>query len=76
MVATGTVLLGAGVGVLGSTVNPFAVGVAIDAPTKAGASVNNGKVIFLGLVLWFSSLIVAIMFVMNYAKKIKKDKDL
>lgn len=34
------VLLGAGVGVMGSTVNPFAVGVAVDALNGIGVSVN------------------------------------
>ena len=36
------VLLGAGVGVMGSTVNPFAVGVAVDALNGIGVSVNQG----------------------------------
>ena len=37
LVAVATVLLGAGAGVLGSTVNPFATGVAMDALNGAGA---------------------------------------
>ena len=80
MVGAATVLLGAGVGVLGSTVNPFATGIAIDSVNKSfeelgiQSSVNNGVVIALGIVLWLSSLIIACAFVMSYAKKVKRDK--
>ncbi|MBB3170762.1 YfcC family protein [Parvibacter caecicola] len=68
------VLLGAGVGVMGSTVNPFAVGVAVDALTGIGVAVNQGIIIALGLIIWLTSLIIAIIFVMRYAKKVKADK--
>ncbi|WP_068267944.1 YfcC family protein [Caviibacter abscessus] len=74
MVGAATILLGAGVGVLGSTINPFATGVAMDAVNKVGIQVSSGKVILIGIILWITSLIVAIIYVMNYAKKIKKDK--
>ena len=81
VVGAATVLLGAGVGVLGSTVNPFATGIAIDSINKSfeelgiQSSVNNGVVIALGIVLWLSSLVIACAFVMSYAKKVKKDTD-
>ena len=68
------VLLGAGVGVMGSTVNPFAVGVAVDALTGIGVAVNQGIIIALGVIIWLTSLIIAIIFVMRYAKKVKADK--
>lgn len=74
MVGAATILLGAGVGVLGSTINPFATGVAMDAVNKAGVQVSSGKVILIGVILWVTSLIVAVMYVMNYAKKVKEDK--
>lgn len=74
MVAVGTVLLGAGVGVLGSTVNPFATGIAIATANGVGVSVSNGKILAIGAVLWIVCLIVAIAFVMSYAKKIQADK--
>lgn len=74
MVAVGTVLLGAGCGVLGSTVNPFAVGAAISAADAAGVEINQGMVIALGVVLWAVSLTISIMYVMNYAKKVQKDE--
>ena len=51
MVAAATVLLGAGVGCLGSTVNPFACGVATDSLASVGIEVNQGIVIALGAIL-------------------------
>ncbi|MEG1746378.1 MAG: YfcC family protein, partial [Raoultibacter sp.] len=51
MVAVGTVLLGAGVGCLGATVNPFANGVAIDMLKQSGVDVNPGNTIILGFIL-------------------------
>lgn len=74
VVAAGVVLLGAGCGVLGSTVNPFAVGAAVDALSSTGLEVNQGIIIGLGAVLWLSTLAIAILFVMRYAKKVKRDK--
>ena len=68
------VLLGAGVGVMGSTVNPFAVGVAVVALNGIGVSVNQGIIIALGVIIWLVSLAIAIVFVMRYAKKVKADK--
>lgn len=74
IVSIGIVLLGSGSGVLGSTVNPFATGVAMDALTAINIKTNTGLVIGLGCVLWFTTTICAIYFVMKYAKKVKKDK--
>ena len=67
------VLLGAGVGVLGSTINPFAVGVAV-AALPEGLAANQAIIIGLGLILWLTSYIIAVTFVMNYAAKVKEDK--
>ena len=74
MVGAATVLLGAGCGCLGSTVNPFAVGAAVDALTGVGIEVNQSIIIGLGAVLWIVTTAVSIVFVMNYAKKVKADK--
>lgn len=74
LVGAAMILLGAGVGVLGSTVNPFAIGVAAASLHDAGIEVNQGIVIGLGLVLWFVALIIATSFVMHYAKKVKANK--
>ena len=74
MVGAATVLLGAGCGCLGSTVNPFAVGAAVDALTGVGIEVNQSIIIGLGAVLWLVTTVMSIFFVMNYAKKVKADK--
>ncbi|MEO2532334.1 YfcC family protein [Collinsella aerofaciens] len=74
MVGAATVLLGAGCGCLGSTVNPFAVGAAVDALTGVGIQVNQTIIIGLGAVLWVVTTAMSIAFVMSYAKKVKADK--
>jgi uncharacterized ion transporter superfamily protein YfcC len=62
------VLIGCGVGVLGSTVNPFATGIASGI---AGISISDG---ILGrLVILFAGWAVAVLFVMRYAERVKKD---
>lgn len=73
MVGTAVIMLGAGVGVIGSTVNPFAISAAVDALKGAYPDlyVNQTIIIVLGAAMWLSSLIVAILFVLNYAKKVK-----
>ncbi len=77
VVSSAIVLLGAGSGVLGSTVNPFAVGVAVDVAKStlpAGVAINQGTIIGLGTMLWLSTLIISIIFVMLYAKQVIKKK--
>lgn len=73
LVASSIVLLGAGSGVLGSTINPFAVGAAVSALPE-GIVANQGIIIGLGVALWLTSLAISIFFVMRYAAKVKKDK--
>ena len=70
MVGAAVIMLGAGAGVLGSTVNPFAISVAVDTAKAAGIEVNQGIIILLGVILWFTTLAICIWFVMNYAKKV------
>lgn len=74
LVGASVVLLGAGSGVLGSTVNPFAVGAATSSLVDNGVSINNGIIIILGIILWLSSYAISVFFVMRYAKKVKADK--
>jgi len=62
------ILLGAGVGVLGSTVNPFATGIASD---FADVSLSDG--LALRLVLLAGSLTIAIAFVSRYARRVHSD---
>lgn len=73
LVGAAVVLFGAGSGVLGSTINPFAVGAAVSA-LPAGIEVNQGIIIGLGVLLWLTTLVISIFFVMRYAKKVQKDK--
>ncbi|MFJ4773912.1 YfcC family protein [Streptomyces uncialis] len=68
MTAVGTIILGAGVGVLCSTVNPFATGVASSA---AGISLGDG--IVLRFVMWVVLTAVTIGFVVRYARRVLGD---
>jgi uncharacterized ion transporter superfamily protein YfcC len=62
------ILLGAGIGVIGSTVNPFATGIASG---FAGTGLNEGLI---GrVVLLIVGTIIGIIFVVRYAEKVKKD---
>jgi uncharacterized ion transporter superfamily protein YfcC len=62
------VLIGCGIGTLGSTINPFATGIASG---FAGVSISDGLV---GrLVLLIAGLAIGIFFVLRYADKVKKD---
>ena len=73
LVGSAVVLLGAGSGCLGSTINPFATGAAV-AALPEGIAANQGLVILIGVVLWLTTLFISIMFVMRYAKKVQEDK--
>lgn len=68
MVAAATILVGAGIGVLASTVNPFATGVASDA---AGISIGDG--IGLRFLMYLVLVPVGIWYVLRYARKVKMD---
>ena len=68
------VAFGAGVGVLGSTINPFCTMAAVAACNDVGVAVDTGKMIGLGVVVWLTSYAVALYFVLKYAKKVKADK--
>lgn len=68
MVAASIIFLGAGSGVLASTVNPFATGVASDA---AGISLGEG--IGVRIAMWVVLVTLAIGFVIRYASRVRKD---
>jgi len=74
LVSAAILILGAGCGVLGSTVNPFLVSTAIGALNGVGVQANQVIVIGTGIALWLVSLLISIYFVMSYAKKVYKDK--
>ena len=71
LVSVATIMLGAGVGCIGSTVNPFATGIASDSLVNAGIALNQGIIIGIGLLLTIVNLIICIYYVMSYAKKVK-----
>ena len=64
------ILIGAGIGVLGSTINPFATIIASDA---AQIPFTNG--IILRFVILVGGLAICIAYVMRYAARVKADKD-
>ena len=73
LVGAAVILLGAGSGVLGSTINPFATGVALSAIPE-GIATNRGIVMILAIVLWLTTYVISAIFVTLYAKKVKDDK--
>jgi uncharacterized ion transporter superfamily protein YfcC len=68
LVGASMLLLGCGIGVLGSTINPFATGIASG---FAGVSIEEG--IVGRLIILVVGTIVGIVFVMRYAAKVKAD---
>ncbi|AZM96513.1 YfcC family protein [Vreelandella venusta] len=62
------ILLGAGIGVLGSTINPFATVIAANA---AGIPFTDG--IVLRFILLIGGLLICIGYVMRYAHRVKAD---
>jgi uncharacterized ion transporter superfamily protein YfcC len=68
LVGVGIIMVGAGVGTLASTVNPFATGVASDA---AGVALGNG--IGLRLIIYVVSVVIALFYVLWYARRVKAD---
>lgn len=69
VVAVATVLLGAGIGTLGSTINPFATVIAANA---AGIPFSDG--IALRLAILVIGWVICVAYVMRYAKKVRADK--
>jgi uncharacterized ion transporter superfamily protein YfcC len=68
IVAAAIVFLGAGSGVIGSTVNPFATGVASDA-----AGIGLGEGIGMRFAMWVVLVALAIGYVTRYARRVKAD---
>ncbi len=68
LTAGALILLGAGIGVLGSTINPFATGIASG---FAGTDISQGLI---GrLVILIVGTIIGIVFVMRYGEKVRQD---
>jgi uncharacterized ion transporter superfamily protein YfcC len=62
------VLLGCGIGTLGSTLNPFATGIA-----SGFADVPISEGLVSRFVILLASLIIGVLFVLRYADRVKKD---
>lgn len=71
LVAAATVLLGAGIGTLGSTINPFATVIAANA---AGIPFTSG--ILLRVIILISSWLIAVWWVRRYALRIRQNPQL
>jgi uncharacterized ion transporter superfamily protein YfcC len=70
IVGVSMILLGAGVGTLASTVNPFATGVG-----SAGAGIPLGQGIALRLLMYVVLTAAAVAYVLRYARRVKNDPD-
>lgn len=68
LVAASTVLLGAGIGTLGSTINPFATVIAANA---AGIPFTTG--IWLRVALLVAGWLICVAWVMRYARQVRQD---
>jgi uncharacterized ion transporter superfamily protein YfcC len=68
MVAAATILIGAGIGVLASTVNPFATGVGSEA-----ADISIGDGIVFRFIMYLVLVPVGVWWVLRYARKVKAD---
>jgi len=68
MVGALVILLGCGIGVLGSTVNPFATGIA-----SGFANVSLSEGLVLRLVILIVGTAMGIWFVLRYADRVKRD---
>ncbi|MFD3246504.1 YfcC family protein [Rahnella aquatilis] len=71
LVAAATVLLGAGIGTLGSTINPFATVIAANA---AGIPFTHG--IGLRVAILIIGWLICVIWVMRYARKVRRDPSL
>ena len=69
MTAVMIIVLGGGVGVLASTVNPFSTGIA-----ARTANVQLGSILWIQGIILVLMLIAAIIYTMHYAKKVKAGK--
>ncbi|MFJ3882275.1 YfcC family protein [Streptomyces sp. NPDC090077] len=70
LVAAGSAILGAGIGVLCSTVNPFATGVA-----SSAADISLGDGILLRSVMWVVLTAVTVLYVVRYARRVQRDPE-
>ncbi|MGL6017608.1 MAG: YfcC family protein [Gibbsiella quercinecans] len=70
LVGVATILLGSEIGILASTVNPFATGVA-----SAAANISLGEGISWRLLIFVSNVAIAILYLYRYAQRVEKNKN-
>ena len=70
LVTASMIIVGATIGIMGSTVNPFSIGVAAG---EAGVGIGDG--IMLRLVLWVVLTAMAVAWVLRYAARVHSDPD-
>lgn len=68
LVAAAAIILGAGIGTLASTINPFATGVA-----SGAADISIGDGIVLRLAMYVVLTAITIVYVVRYARRVKTD---
>lgn len=68
MTTVGVIIVSISVGAMGSTVNPFSVGVASG---EAGVSIGDG--IVLRVVLWVTMTAIGIAYVLRYGQRVRSD---
>ncbi len=73
LVALAVILLGSTAGCLGSTINPFATGVAMSGLSSIGITPNKTLIMGIGAILWLATVAINIAFTLRYALSVKKD---
>ena len=70
LVTAAMVIIGATVGIMGATVNPFSIGVAAG---EAGVGIGDG--IMLRIALWGALTTISVIWVLRYAAMVRKEKN-
>lgn len=73
LVALAVILLGSTAGCLGSTINPFATGVAMSGLSSIGITPDKTTIMLVGAILWLATVAINIAFTLRYALNVKKD---
>lgn len=68
LVTAAMIMIGATIGIMASTVNPFSIGVAAG---EAGVGIGDG--ILPRLILWFILTAIAVVWVLRYAARVRAD---
>ena len=69
------ILLGSTAGFVGATINPFSIGVAVDAMPKDTVGASIGEGMLFRWIAFFTFLLITIIFTVWYALRVKKNKE-